>query len=74
MRTSFMIKTFTFLCFAFLPFYATSQVKITLDNPKAHYAVGEKAVFRISSNAFGKGTYEIYYDTHDPLSLIKKGV
>ncbi len=56
-----------------LPFLSKSQVKITIDNVKATYAAGEKAAFRIASNAFGTGTYTIFYDPRDTKSIIKQG-
>jgi cephalosporin-C deacetylase len=57
----------------FFPCFSYSQVKITMDNVKATYAAGQKAVFRISSNVAGSGTYSIFYDPRDPSSVIKTG-
>ena len=57
----------------FSPFFAKSQVKITMDNVKATYKMNEKAAFRIASNTFGAGTYSIFYDPRDPNSIIQKG-
>ena len=58
---------------AFLPISAQTQVKITLDNPKATYAVGEIAAIRLSATAAGTGTYDIVFDPRDDKSTLIKG-
>ena len=58
---------------AFLPISARTQVKITLDNPKATYAVGEIAAIRLSATAAGTGTYDIVFDPRDDKSTLIKG-
>lgn len=53
-----------------------AQIKVSLDNPKHRFAVGESINFRVSSNNSGDGTYEVYYNPRpnkSAESMIQKG-
>lgn len=57
----------------FLPI-SQAQIKISLDNAKQRFSVGQSINFRISSNNYGEGTYEVYFNPHKPSeSVIQKG-
>ena len=53
-----------------------AQIKISLDNPKHRFVVGESIKFKVSSSAYGEGTYEAYYNPRPNKSvesMIQKG-
>lgn len=54
-----------------------AQIKVSLDNPKHRFGVGETINFKVSSNNSGEGTYEVYYNPRpnkSAESLIQKGI
>jgi cephalosporin-C deacetylase len=56
-----------------LNFTLYGQVKIALNKVKHQFSVGENAQFRISSNAPGNGTFDIFFDPRDPNSSVRRG-
>ncbi len=59
----------------FLQFFTPieAQVRLSFDNPKHIFNVGEKITVRIGSNTAGVGTYSIFFDPRNPNSEIQKG-
>jgi cephalosporin-C deacetylase-like acetyl esterase len=48
-------------------------LKVTPTKTTAVYAVNEPIQFRISSTVGGQGTWEIYYESRNPQSVIRRG-
>ena len=65
-----------FLFFNLYISISQAQIKISLDNPKHRFVVGESINFKVSSTNSGEGTYEAYYNPRpnkSAESIIQKG-
>ena len=76
MNLNSKLNLFVFFFFnLFIPI-SKAQIKVSLDNPKHRYAVGESINFKVSTNNSGEGTYEAYYNPRpnkSAESMIQKG-
>ncbi len=76
MNVNLKLNVFIFFVFnLFIPI-SQAQIKVSLDNPKHRFAVGETINFKVSSNNSGEGTYEAYYNPRpnkSAESMIQKG-
>ena len=71
------LNLFIFFFFNLFTSISQAQLKVSLDNPKHRFAVGETINFKVSSNNSGEGTYEVYYNPRpnkSAESLIQKGI
>ena len=76
MNSNSKLYALFFFFFTFFIPLSQAQIKVSLDNPKHRVSVGESLNFRVSSNNYGEGTYEAYFNPRPNKlleSLVQKG-